>query len=48
MPDGPSLDDSLCSTPNLVSNVFDILLRFRLNFIAILAYIEQVFSNVKI
>ena len=46
--DGPSLNDCLYSGPNLLSKIFDILLRFRLNFIAILADIKQAFLNVEI
>ena len=46
--DGPSLNDCLYSGPNLLSKIFDILLRFRFNFIAILADMKQVFLNVEI
>ena len=46
--DGPSLNDCLYSGPNLLSKIFDILLRFRFNFIAILADIKQAFLNVEI
>ena len=45
---GPSLNDCLCPGPNLLSNIFDILLRFRLNPVAILADIKQAFLNVEI
>ena len=41
--DGASLNDCLYSGPNLVSKIFDILLRFRFNFIATLADIKQEF-----
>ena len=43
---GPSLNEYLYSGPNLLSNVFDILIRFRLNPIGILADIKQAFLNV--
>ena len=46
--DGPSLNDCLYSGPNLLSKIFDIFLRFRFNFIAILADIKQAFLNVEI
>ena len=46
--DGPSLNDCLYSGPNLLSEIFDILLRFRFSFIAILADINQAFLNVEI
>ena len=46
--DGPSLNDCLYSGPNLLSEIFDILLRFRFSFIAILAEIKQAFLNVEI
>ena len=41
--DGASLNNCLYSSPNLVSKIFDILLRFRVNFIATLADIKQEF-----
>ena len=41
--DGASLNNCLYSGPNLVSKIFDILLRFRVNFIATLADIKQEF-----
>ena len=41
--DGASLNNCLYSGPNLVSKIFDILLRFRFNFIATLADIKQEF-----
>ena len=44
--DGPSLNDCLYSGPNLLSKIFDILLRFRFNFTAILADIKK--ANVEI
>ena len=46
--DGPSLNDCLCSGPNLLLKIFDILLRFLFNFIAILADIKQAFLNAEI
>ena len=45
---GPSLNDCLYSGPNLLSKIFDVLLRFRLNRIGILADIKQAFLNVGI
>ena len=45
---GPSLNDCLYSGPNLLLKIFDILLRFRFNFITILADIKQAFLNVEI
>ena len=45
---GPSLNECLYSGPNLIGKIFDILLRFRLNKIAILADIKQAFLNVGI
>ena len=45
---GPSLNDCLYPGPNLLSKIFDILLRFRLNPVAILADIKQAFLNVEI
>ena len=47
-PDALSLNNCLYSAPNLLSKIFDILLRFRFNFIAILADIKQAFLNVEI
>ena len=47
-PDALSLNDCLYSAPNLLSKIFDILLRFRFNFIVILADIKQAFLNVEI
>ena len=44
---GPSLNECLYSGPNLLSKIFDILIRFRLNPIGILADIEQAFLNVE-
>ena len=35
------------SGPNLLSKIYDILIRFRLNLIGILADIKQVFLNVE-
>ena len=45
---GPSLNDCLYSGPNLLGKIFDILLRFRLNYISILADIQQAFLNIEI
>ena len=45
---GQSSNDYLHSAPNLLSKIFDVLLRFRFNFIAILANIKQAFLNVEI
>ena len=42
---GPSLNECLYSDPNLIAKFFDILLRFRLNKIAVLADIKQAFLN---
>ena len=46
--DGPCLNQCLYSGPNLLAKIFDILLRFCLNRIAILADIKQAFLNVGI
>ena len=43
-----SLNNCLYSGPNLLSKIFDILLRFRLNKIAIVADIKQAFLNIGI
>ena len=45
---GPSLNECLYSGPNLLSKVFDVLLRFRLHKIGILADIKQAFLNIEI
>ena len=45
---GLTLNDCLYSGPNLLSKIFDILLRFRLNYIALLAEIKQAFLNIEI
>ena len=45
---GPSLNECLYSGPNLLSKIFDILLRFRFNFVGILADIKQAFLNIQI
>ena len=45
---GPSLNECLYSVPNLIVKIFDILLRFRLNKIGVLADIKQAFLNVGI
>ena len=44
----PSLNDCLYSGPNLLCKIYDILFRFRLNKIAIVADIKQAFLNVGI
>ena len=46
--DGLSLNDCLYSGPNLMQKIFDILLRFRTNKIAILSDIKQAFLNIEI
>ena len=46
--DGRSLNDCVYSGPYLLSKIFDILLRFRFNFILILADSKQAFLNVEI
>ena len=46
--DGPSLNECLYAGPNLLANIVDILLRFRLNYIRILADIKQTFLHVEI
>ena len=46
--DAASLNDCVYSGPNLLSNIFDILPRFRFNFTAILADSKQAFLNVEI
>jgi hypothetical protein len=45
---GPSLNECLYSGPNLLARIFDILIRFRLNRIGILADIKQAFLNIAI
>jgi hypothetical protein len=45
---GPSLNECLYSGPNLLAIIFDILIRFRLNRIGILADIKQAFLNIAI
>ena len=45
---GPSLNDCFYACLNLLSKIFDILLRFTLNYIGILADIKQAFLNVQI
>ena len=46
--EGVSLNDCLYSGPNLLSMIFDILLRFRTNKIALISDIRQVFLNIGI
>ena len=45
---GPSLNDCLYAGPNLLSRIYDILLRFRCYLIPILSDIKQAFLRVKI
>ena len=45
---GPSLNDCLHSGPNMLSKIFDVLMRFRFNKVAILADIKQAFLNVEV
>uniref|UniRef100_A0A7M5WXV2 DUF1758 domain-containing protein n=1 Tax=Clytia hemisphaerica TaxID=252671 RepID=A0A7M5WXV2_9CNID len=45
---GVSLNDCLYPGPNLLAKIFDILLRFRMNKIGILADIKQAFLNISI
>jgi len=45
---GPSLNECLYSGPNLLSKIFDILFRFRLNKIGIVADIRKAFLNISI
>lgn len=45
---GPSLNECLYSGPNLLGKIFDILIRFRLNKVAITADIKQAFLNIGI
>ena len=45
---GVSLNDCLYPGPNLISKIFDILLRFRMNPIAILSDIKQAFLQIEI
>ena len=46
--DGPSLNDCLETGPNTLPQIIDILLRFRLNKIALISDIKQAFLNVSI
>ena len=45
---GFSLKDFLFADPNMLAKIFDILLRFPLNYIGNLADIKQAFLNVEI
>ena len=45
---GPSLNECFYAGPNLITKIFDILIRFRFNIIAITADIKQAFLNVAI
>ena len=44
----PSLNDILYSGPNLLAKVFDILIRFRTNYIALIADIKKAFLQIEI
>lgn len=46
--ENPSLNNCLYPGPNLISKIFDILLRFRLNPIAVISDIKQAFNQVEI
>ena len=46
--DGPSLNDCLETGPNTLPQIIDILLRFRLNKIALISDVKQAFLNVSI
>ena len=45
---GPSLHDCLYFGPNMLPKIFDVLIRFRLNNVAILADIKQAFLTVEV
>ena len=45
---GASLNESLHTGPSLLSLIFDILLRFRMNPIAVISDIQQAFHNIKL
>ena len=45
---GPSLNECLYSGPNLLSKIFDVLFRFRLNKIGIVADIKKAFLNISV
>ena len=45
---GPSLNECLYYGPNLLSKIFDVLFRFRLNKIGIVADIKKAFLNISI
>ena len=45
---GPSLNECLYAGPNLLLKIFDIILRFRTNKIAIIADIKQAFLNIAV
>lgn len=45
---GPSLNESLYAGPNLIAKIFNILVRFRCNYIGLLADIKQAFLNIEI
>ena len=45
---GPSLNDCLYSGPNMLSTIFDVLVRIRFNKVVILADVNQAFLNVEV
>ena len=45
---GPSLNNCLYPGPNLLSKIFDVLLRFRLNAVGVIADIKQAFLNIEV
>ena len=45
---GPSFNDCLNPGSNMLSKIFDVLIRFRFNKVAILANIKQAFLNVEV
>ena len=45
---GPSLNDCLYAGPNLLSLIYDILLRFRTHKIALISDIKQAFLNIEV
>ena len=46
--DGPSLNDCLCTGPKFGQNILDIILRFRVNNIALAADIEKAFLMISV
>ena len=45
---GPSLNNYLYSGPNMLSKIFDVVIRFRVKNMAILADIKKAFLNVEV